>query len=425
MNTKFLTEKSRVLLAVSGGVDSMVMLRRFYDLQKTVPFVMEAVTVDHCLRKNSAEDARFVKEFCETLGIPCRVERADVPTYCKEHRVSAETGARILRYEILQRNATDFDWVCLAHQADDQAETVLMHLLRGSGPDGAEGMAPVSGKFVRPLLDTSRAEILNYAKEHHVPYRTDESNADVAFTRNRLRVQALPVLKQCNRKAVENLCRFAESMRLQNAAFDAMLPQNIVCVTAEGVVCSAEAFRLPEAAAYRCFKKAWNALGYYENLERKHLQALFRLGSAETGKKIRLPFDITAARDYNGIVFYCERAVPPYEIAFREGRLPFLDGNVSVVPSGEGLRFDADKLPQGCVLRNRRAGDVFRKFGGGTKKLNDYLTDCKVPVRVRDSLPLVAKGTRVFIVVGREISEDLKTDERTKNERRIRWEGEK
>ena len=402
----------------------MVMLRRFYELWKKSAFRMEAVTVDHGLRKRSAADAAFVKEYCETLGVPCHIEKADVPAYCKEHKVSAETGARILRYGIFRGYAERFDRICLGHQADDQAETVLMHLLRGSGPDGAEGMARESGKFVRPLLDTTREEILRYARENGVPYRTDESNADVSFTRNRLRAQALPVMKRCNPKAVENLCRFAESMRLQNAAFDALLPRDAVSAAEEGVVCSEEALRLPEAAAYRCFKKAWNTLGYYENLERKHLGALFALRQAETGKKIRLPFDITAVRDYNGIVFFRETAIPPYEIPFREGRLPFIGGNVSVSADGEGLRFDADKLPEGCVLRNRREGDVFRKFGGGTKKLNDYLTDRKIPVRFRDRLPLIAKGDRVYVIVGTEISEDVKTDGKTTNERRIRWEGE-
>ncbi len=418
MKTDFLFEHCKVVLAVSGGVDSMVMLHRFLSL--SVPMELQVVTVQHGLRKEAQAEAAGVRAYCEAHGVPFVSETVDVPEYCRRNKVSVETGARQLRYEVLLRYASRADFLCLAHQAEDNAETVLMHLVRGSGLSGVCGMAEHCGKIVRPMLGETREEILRYAAEHRIPYWEDASNADVRYTRNYFRHEVLPVLQKVNPRATEAICRFSAVAAEDEALLQSLVKEEwIGAGTGGSVTLAKEAFNaLP--LARRAILRVLRSFGVWQNVEAKHLQGVCDLFLHKQNAKIyELPFDIRVMRDYNQLIFYKgSETLSDAEEPFREGKTRFDGQTIWVTRSGCGLRFDPTKLPQGCVFRHRREGDRFCKFGGGTKSLGDFLTDRKISHAVRDKLIVVAKGSDVYVVIGVEIADSVKA-EHNANERFI------
>ena len=206
-------------LAVSGGVDSMVMLHKFASTLPRPNFFV--VTVNHNIRAEAQADCDFVRDYCKTLNTECRIINIDVPAYSVAHKLSEETAARILRYNAFNDLACDY--VCLAHHLNDNAETVLMHILRGSGARGATGIRVQNGKYVRPLLDMTRQQIEQYATEHNVPYVHDKTNDETKYTRNFIRKNILPKLKEVFPAVEQNIVRFAENIAQDNDFLDSLV----------------------------------------------------------------------------------------------------------------------------------------------------------------------------------------------------------
>ena len=397
-------------LAVSGGVDSMLMLHKIASLSPRPNFYV--VTVNHGIRLEAGNDCRFVADYCKQLGVECKVVTVDVPSYCEQNKVSIETGARLLRYQVF--DSLDCDFVCLAHNANDNAETVLMHILRGSGARGATGIKWQNGKYLRPLLDMSREQIEQYAKEHNVPYVNDSTNGDTKYTRNFIRHKVFPLLNDLNPAAQQNILRFAENIAQDDEYLESLADISTVEFDDKAARIPKQLLQQPSPIAYRLLVKVFNRLGVYYDIEKVHLDKLVALADNVGGKSVNLPFGYTAINDY-GYVTIClseTDATQNFEIPFKVGHTETPVGVVEI--SAEvlpySLRIDVDKIPQTAVFRTRRAGDSFTKFGGGTKPLKKYLIDKKIPERNRDSLLLVADGDEVLVVCGVEISDKVKVD---------------
>ncbi len=215
-----LPEKGGLLLcAVSGGLDSVCLLHFLHTLSEKEGFRLAAAHYNHRLRGEASEaDARFVEELCADWGIPCVAGEGDVAAAAEEQGWSLEEAARNCRYEFLRRTAAALgaEKIATAHQAEDNAETVLLQLLRGSGSEGLGGIAPVRDELVRPFLSVTRAELELYAQQHALPHREDESNRDLRFARNRIRHAVLPELAAINPRAVEAVCRAAAVQRRES-----------------------------------------------------------------------------------------------------------------------------------------------------------------------------------------------------------------
>ncbi len=399
-------------LAVSGGIDSMVMLHMFATSSPRVNFFV--VTVNHNLRKEASDDCKFVADYCRKFDVTCRIYNVDVPSYCKAMKVSEETGARLLRLGVL--NSLDVDWVCTAHHADDNAETVLMHLIRGSGANGSEGIRRESGKFLRPLLDMTRKDIEQYALENNVPHVYDATNGQVKYTRNFLRHKVIPLLSQLNENVSTNITRFAENISEDNAYLESLA--DISEVKFGGGCAEIPSYLLlqPKPIAYRVLRKVFSHLNVWYDIEKTHFDAIINLADNFGGKRIDLPFGIVAVNDYDKVTLLKgEKFLQPdfFQIPFAVGITDTPVGKVSVVQQGKGgLKVDVSKIPSTAVFRTRQTGDVFCKFGGGgTKPLNKYLIDKKIPVRNRSQLLLVADGNNVLVVCGVEISDLVKVDD--------------
>ena len=188
----------RVLVAVSGGPDSIALLHNLHTRSSEFGITLHIAHLNHGIRGEAADlDEQFVREFAESLGLDCTVKRVDVPALKSELKAGEEETARIVRYEFLQETANDIgaDKIAVGHNADDRAESVLFNIIRGAGIDGLGSIRPVRGNIVRPLIHTTRREIETYISENALPFRVDESNMDIAYSRNRIRHEMLPMLE--------------------------------------------------------------------------------------------------------------------------------------------------------------------------------------------------------------------------------------
>lgn len=400
-------------LAVSGGVDSMVMLHMFATANPRPDFFV--VTVNHNLRKEASDDCKFVANYCKKFKVVCKTFNVDVPSYCQAMKVSEETGARLLRLGVL--NSLDVDWVCTAHHADDNAETVLMHIIRGSGANGGEGIRRENGKFLRPLLHLSRADIEKYAEEHNVPHVYDATNSQTKYTRNFLRHNVIPLLAELNENVQSNITRFAQNIAEDNAFLESLADVSAVKFYGRRAEIPIELLQ-PRPIAYRVLKKVFSRLNVWYDVEKSHYDAILALAESCGGKKVSLPFNLVAVNEYDKITIMKNGEEPhwDFEISFAQGVTTTPIGKVAVLQEiSDGLRIDIDKVPTTAVFRTRRQGDVFCKFGGGgTKTLNKYLIDKKIPSRLRDSLLLLADGNNVLVICGVEISDFVKTEDNSR-----------
>lgn len=398
-------------LAVSGGVDSMVMLHKFATISPRPDFYV--VTVNHGIRDEAASDCQFVADYCRQLGVECRVFSVDVPAFCQQNKVSIETGARLLRYQVF--DSLDCDYVCLAHNANDNAETVLMHILRGSGAKGASGIKRQNGKYLRPLLDLSREQIEQYAEGNGVPHITDSTNDDVKYSRNFIRHKVLPLLTELNPAAQQNILRFADNISQDDDYLDGLADVSTVNFVGNEAKIPKTLLLQPSPITNRVLYKVFNRLGVFYDIEKTHFDAIVAIATNVGGKMVNLPFNYVAINDYEYVTI-CKNEVAPTqqdEIPFKLGRTETPWGVVEVSQESmpDSLRIDVDKIPQTAVFRARKEGDTFTKFGGGTKSLKKYLIDKKIPARNRDSLLLVADGSDVLVICGVEISETVKVEQ--------------
>lgn len=399
---------AKYVLAVSGGVDSMTMLHMFSSLSPRPDFCV--VTVNHNIRRNAQEDCDFVESYCRQLGVVCRKVFVDVPRYADERKISEETAARILRYDAFDK--LDCDYVCLAHHTGDNAETVLMHILRGSGAQGATGIRKRNGKYIRPLLDMTREQIEEYARKNGVPYVHDATNDETKYTRNFIRHKVLPLLTQLNPNAESNIARFAENIAEDCDYLDSLVDVSKVDFGAGYARIPTELLQQPKPLSSRTVIKALNRLGVSKDIEKAHIEALIDLSYGVGGRRIDLPFGFTAYCDYDFVTveFAKETPINEFEIPFCVGKTVTSAGvvEISKTPYEGALSFDKNKLPADAVFRLKRQGDVFTKFGGGSKSLKKYLIDKKVPQRLRNGLILIASGNEAYVICGVEISDKVK-----------------
>lgn len=406
-----------VLVALSGGGDSVALCEGVWRLKATGFLkTVFAAHVHHGIRGASADaDADFCEAFCGARGIPFFITRVDAPGYAKQNACSLELAARDLRYAFLRKTAQECGASCIltGHHMDDQAETLLLHLLRGCGTRGLAAMAARHGDLARPLLHTRRKDIAAYLAQAGLAYCTDETNAQNCATRNRVRHTLLPELERLNPNAVELLARTAalageDDAFLQSLADDALM--RAIC--GHGGYDRMQLAALPPSVQTRAVRRLLNAVS--ADVTNADIRRVGALLTAQTGTCIELRKGLSAWVDsaciHVGIA--PERAC--FEVALS------LDGE-TVLPTGgrvicrrvsafrkpetcDEAFLDADALPDALVVRTRRDGDRFFPFGApGERKLSDYFIDKKVPQFARN-VPLIAKGNRIYCVLGHTVS---------------------
>lgn len=420
-------KNKRVCVATSGGMDSTALLHYLKSREKEYCFTLSAVHCEHGIRgKESVEDMRFVQELCNAWDIPLYVFRENCIEKAEREKTSLETAARNFRYACFDSLLKDeqADYIATAHHLQDEAETVLFRIARGASLTGASGMYAQRTGFIRPFLDWSKEKICAYVKENNLSYRTDKSNEETEFTRNKLRHTVFPALEEAVSGATENIARFA----IRAAEDDAFLYRQSEKLLSYNGKMRTVAFSQEKPLFTRACLMAMKSLGLDKDYTQTHLDGVFRLQESERGAYLTLPKGIVAEKQEKGIVFYVfedekevvlSASVPFSSEGFDGGMYavkisvqePKMQGYV-----GKILRIDGEKLPQNATFRFRKEGDSLEKFGGGTKSLKKYLNEKKVPVKTRTRLPLIAdeKGSEVYVVCGYEIAEKVKVTEDTK-----------
>ncbi len=409
-------------IAVSGGSDSMALLHYTFLNAKKFEINVIALNVEHGIRgESSISDTAFVKDYCSKNDIPLLTYSVDSVNNAKQNKLSLEQSARILRYNCFfdAIACKKCDAVATAHHQSDNLESVLFNLFRGTSLKGVSGITQdYDGKIVRPLLNVSKAEIDEYVKTNDIPFVTDESNFDDDFTRNHLRLNVIPKIKEVFPEVEKSVSRFSSIAKIEDEYLD-QVAHSILSI--EQSVCK---IRLGnhKAISSRAVIIALKELGLEKDWEKVHVDGVLDLEQSQNGSVIHLPKGIVAVREYDDIVIFKKDDFFLSSIPFSIGEHKFGKTKISITPllrSGidlkNGFYADLKKIPKTAIIRTKLDGDVFTKFGGGTKKLCDYLTDKKIPLRLRDTLPVLADGNTILLIFGLAVSNLIKVDESTEN----------
>jgi tRNA(Ile)-lysidine synthase len=403
-----------VLVAVSGGPDSMALLCALHALAPRGRLGLHVAHVDHHLRPDSAGDSAFVADAAARLGLP--VHLLDVTV----GRGSVEAAARAARYAALEACAARVGATRIAtgHTADDQAETVLMRLLAGAGVRGLAAIPPARGLIIRPLIECRRADVIAALEAARVEWRDDPTNRDPKFLRNRVRHELLPLLATAwDPDVVAKLNRVARRARETVDALDgqaAALLSRLATVDADSITLSgAELAAVPRPVAAEVLRqaaarfggraplRAWGHRGLRRALATPPPRRPFRLGGVlvdVSGDRVRVAVRIPEALAPRTLRVPGELALPEIGAAL-EARVRDADGYV--VPRDPScVAFDAAAMPRPLTVRARRRGDRFRAFGGGERRVKAFLIDAKVPRWERPRVPLVEANGEVFWLAG-------------------------
>jgi tRNA(Ile)-lysidine synthase len=423
-----------VLLAVSGGIDSMVMLDLFRRLRKHWHLNLGVAHINHQLRGTESElDEEFVRSAAAAAGLPFYSARVDVRSFMRTHRCAMEEAARILRYEALEkiRTAVEADAVATAHQANDNAETLLLNIMRGTGIHGLAGISLFrpDGCIIRPLLFATREEICAYAARHSILFREDSSNASSAYRRNELRNILLPALQK-NRRTdiVKILNRISQHMRSVETRLDLLLQKNGDMLTQmpDGTRClDLRRFSsLPSFLQEEFLAETMRTLGM--DVSEKHVETLMRLTSSQTGRRAAIGKNVQVLRDRERLLFVPDRKsrasetdiVLNHEYRFEDS---FFSAELTQQkpktlghsPSVEYV--DASKLGSRLSLRTWKNGDRFIPFGMRTpKKLSNFFADLKIPLHKKSHIPILESDGTIVWICGQRLDDRFKLTEQTK-----------
>lgn len=432
-----LSAGDRVLAGVSGGPDSMALLHILQQAAEQYGCFLAVVHVDHQLRGEAAKrEAEFVAKWCRTLDIPCTVYTRDVQALAKARGLSLEAAGHEVRFAAFRQAQARFgaNKLALGHHRDDRAETVLLHLLQGTGLDGLAALPPQEGWIIRPLIEATKSELIAYCEAQALPYFLDASNEDTSYLRNRIRHQLLPLLAQeYNPKIRQALLRLAETAEEDSRYLKEQADQAwkaCACSSSEDVTIDLNKWReLPPALKRRVLRQSYVTLvGGGQGLSYQQTEAVFHLAQADKGeKRLSLPGGIMAFKSYTELVLTRQKAKTPdgYELTWSlEAPLDLPDGRqLTVEWSDTPLSYngdftqvllDADRLPKVLTVRTRRPGDELRPLGmQGKKKLKTYFIDKKVPQAARDSWPLVLGAGELIWLPGLTIAEGWQATKNT------------
>ncbi len=401
--------KGKLGVAVSGGMDSMVLL----DLCRKVQKKLVVINIEHGIRgAESVSDSDFVESYCRLCGLECL--RYSVSTLENiRPGESIELAARRLRYDVFYKLLADktVDAIALAHHADDNAETMLMRIFRGTGIHGLVGMGERKG-FVRPLIGIPHKEIECYATEHRIPYVTDSTNLVDDCTRNYIRHEIIPKVLLLYPGAIEAFSRLAENAKEADDYISSCAPTAVK--TSYGYKIK-DCFGYPEIIQKYAIKKFFEKIGIYQDIEKKHLDSMSALINKPNNTVIGLPFGCRAVRMEKDLCFSVKEPGEFMQVPFSENENYSFEGDrytfVRATELKRGITLDPDKVPYGAVIRTRRDGDTFRRVNGKNKQLGDFLNEKKLTAFEKEKLLVLASGNVVLAILGLETAEAVKAEE--------------
>lgn len=426
IDEKFLNANDKIAVGVSGGADSMLLLWALLEKQKKLGFYLKVIHVNHMLRGEASEkDSLFVENFCKKRKIEYEIAKIDVKKLKNDGKYTLEESARLARFDAFNKimKKEKLNKLFLAHHKNDQAETILMHIFRGSGIAGACGIKNTETIF-RPLLNLSKKEILALAKDHGIEFVQDASNNENDYTRNYIRNVIFPQLEEVYPSVVNNIVSFGKRCEEIQKYILSLVDESKLVMNGDEILINQEVFGLEKFIVREYLKRAFEKLNVFSDIEAKHFSLIFELSKAEVNKEISLPHNLIARKVYAGVKIFKLKTKETKELCFefmKNGEIIFGEHfkiitkvvKSSDVVYGEGLYVDANKVSTNAVWRTRKPGDKFAKLGTGSKKLNDYFTNSKVEFDLRDKIPILASGESVLVILGDDVSENVKIDGET------------
>ena len=456
---QLITEGDHVIVGLSGGADSVCLLLMLKNMQQEIGFSVEAVHINHNLRGQEAlRDQLFVEKFCKNLDIKLTVESVDVAAWAQEEKLGLEEAGRKVRYEVFEKLAAQAVAayqdsnrklvgpqvkIALAHHQNDQAETMLYHLARGTDLTGLIGIRPKREQYIRPLLCMSRQEIESYLAQEGIDYVNDSSNAEDDYTRNKIRHHVVEYLeKEINPKAVLHMSETAQSLAEleEYLIWESRKKFELYAKNEEKQIeLSVDLWKEPKVLVCQVLRNVIQLLaGSLKDITREHIQIIYELAEKEVGKEAHLPYGLIGKRTYSGIVIWkkeyaesdtgvddiCIKKDVELPLDFRGTRswnnlqisVELLEGKTEEILENRYTKWlDYDKMKCTLGLRYRKTGDyIVVNQQGGTKKIKDYFIDQKIPKEERDQIPLFCCGQEVLWVVGHRMSEAYKVTAQTK-----------
>lgn len=408
-----------ILLGFSGGADSVTLLHILCAYREAFGAPIYAAHIHHGIRGEEADrDEEFCRHVADSFGVRLFVLHADVPRAAKESHQSVETVARRIRYEFFEQLMQEHQIPILAtaHNANDNLETMIFNLVRGSGLSGLCGI-PVSrlckgGVLIRPILNMTREEILSYAREHSLSFVTDSTNTDTDYTRNKIRAELIPALCALNGSAVEHAARLAQSLRADELCLQSMTGMFLEGLR-EGDSIEIEKINgSPDAIVNRALLTIYREISNGKSLEHTHVTALRKLAAkGEPHSALSLPHGIEAVIEEKRLIFRpCQenKKIEPYRLDLKEGRNTISQTNTEIVisPSQNAkniyknsilFSIDSDTINGTPFVRCRTAGDKIL-LGGMHKSLKKLMCDKKTPPELRDRLPIICDADGILAV---------------------------
>ncbi|MCQ2015867.1 tRNA lysidine(34) synthetase TilS [Clostridium butyricum] len=438
----------KVLVALSGGPDSVCLLNILYNLKAELNIEIGAAHLNHLLRdKDAFEDEEYVKTLCKSLDIPCFVKRVDINKYSKDKKMSSEMAGRDARYNFFDDIVKDegYTKIATAHNANDQAETILFRLMRGSGIEGLCGIKVRRDKIIRPILCLSRKEVEEYIEINNLKPRIDKTNFEKIYNRNKIRLDMIPYIKEnFNEDIIQTLNRMSVLLQKDNEFIEnsARSFYEKHCIEqSDYFIIKKEMFDNKEAVVTRVIRYALtNFSKTHYDFEMKHIYEICNLAKNNSGKAIDLPNKIYAENIY-GDIYIKERIninnidvkqeivvnkneINGKKIFFNDENIKFSvlknDSNLDLNQNNFIKYFDFDKINDSISLRKRKNGDKIIPLGmKGSKKIKDLFIDMKVPKEERDCIPLLCFDENISWIVGIRVSEEYKITNKTKNILRV------
>lgn len=442
----------KVIVAVSGGPDSICLLDVLKEIKDQYNVELYAAHLNHCLRgKDADQDEEYVKKFCIKNNIVFFSKRVDVNKLANKNNISCEMAGRKARYDYFMelKNRINAQKIALAHNSNDNAETIIMRIIRGTGLDGLEGIKPVrDGIFIRPLINISRKEIEKYCKDRNINPRIDKTNLEKCYTRNKIRLDLIPyVEKNFNKDFVNTINRFSEIITKDNEYIKEVSFEKYKkhCIIHKNkIIINKNLFNEHEAIVTRVIRKCIIKMkGNLQNINKKDIYDIISLQKKGTGKKIILSDDILICNSYNDIYIYdkkflnthnniqinidinSEKVIKSQGIKIKTEVIEDDIQNIDLCKNDYIKYFDMDKINGNIIFRYRKTGDKFNPLGMTKyKKLKDLFIDLKIPKEERNSIPLICFGEEIAWVVGYKLSNKFKIDKNTKKILKIQIERE-
>ncbi|MGL6173477.1 MAG: tRNA lysidine(34) synthetase TilS [Cellulosilyticaceae bacterium] len=435
--TKYnLIEKgNHIIVGVSGGADSMMLLHFLNKYKAFYQITLEVAHVHHGIREEADEDANYVEMISKEWDIPFNIHYCKVKEIAKEKGITEEEAGRQERYNFFISLTNENDKIATAHNRNDQAETMIMRFLRGSDVRGLGGIRHIRANIIRPILDLERKEIEQYCEFYGILYKEDMTNFKPIYTRNKIRLELIPYIQQNFNPSITNtLADISELYREEDEFLNTYVKERfleIVCIESDRA--SININKLNEVKAYIqkriILKCIYEIIGHTKDITLVHVNKVLQLIKLQTGKKISLPYSLTAIRQYDNIIIssHYKDIITNYDYTLQVGMNNIENEHMQVYLSlqqelpktveqtSENMYtkyIDYDKIKDSLHLRTRREKDTIT-LQAGSKKLKRFFIDQKIPAEIRGQIPLITDGNEVVWIIGNRLNTEYYVTDQT------------